>query len=92
MIIAEIGSMKCTLEKIEDAETLLRILSRAQTVEESYDFPWDGDRWYKDNHGTRISIKIVEGNLLGYEEAQEAINAALEKKRQERPEGLHVAP
>jgi hypothetical protein len=82
MIIATVGRTTYKLEKIEEAETLLRILSRATTIEESYELPYDGDRYYEMPRGERIQVTIVEGKLLTYDEAQAAISAAREKKHQ----------
>ncbi len=83
MIIAEIGGQKFLLEGVKDAEQLLCILSRATTLKESYDLPYD-NRLYEapSDYRGNIEISIIGGKPLTYEAAQEAIAAAMAKKEQ----------
>ena len=68
MIIARIGNAKYKLNKLEDAEALLRILSSAQLLETSYDDEYR-DYAYVSDGESAIEIQIKQGErIVSYEE------------------------
>jgi hypothetical protein len=79
MIVVEIGSQKYMLAKVQDAETLLRILTTATPLEESYELPWN-ERLFEAKTARPVDISIVFGAPLGYEEAQKRIAEAKANK------------
>ncbi|MES9901100.1 MAG: hypothetical protein ABW168_00290 [Sedimenticola sp.] len=80
MIIATVGNNDYLMDTLDDAEALLRILSRAICIDENYELPHGTQRYHKLSSGSRIKIEIVEGELLEYEEALALVEKEKEKR------------
>lgn len=82
MIIATIGSSTFKIGDMEDAENLLRILSRSEPLEESYNR--DYQEYFHPASGKQsIIIKITTGEIVSVDEhkkIQTERNAAREAK------------
>lgn len=95
MIMAEIGNSLYKLGKLDDADALLHILSRADLLDESWELPFTERQYFSARSGERIKIIITQNEPLTYEEAQALIAKARSakdaiKKIKNEPDALTV--
>jgi len=80
MIIAEIGISKFILDDLKSAETLLRIMSAAKQVSDTYVGSNNERVTYQDKYSTHINISIrSDTEILSYRDAMDLKESAREK-------------
>ena len=84
MIIATIGHQKYVLNELAEAEALLKILSNASVVDNTY-VDLEGERlkevFYTDDRPARLNIEITpDREIMPYDQAMELISDRQKKK------------